>query len=121
MSFKRLIITALIISHLLINCAWAAVHMAESGEAGFEPLHVHTELHDEAQSHQNNPGDLDTATDSDHDDDRCHVHIVYQVATSNHIALSFSNNPLPLYDTRNYLDIDQQPPVPPPTSFSRFL
>lgn len=114
MLFKRLIITVLIISHLLINCSWAAVHMPETPEPGVEPLHMQPHIQNASHTHAD-PSDCLHSSESGHEDDRCHVHIIYQVAQNNAVTLTLNKNSQPLYDTHNYLSLGHQPPVPPPT------
>ena len=113
MPFKRLIITVLIISHLLINCAWAAVHMAEPNEQ-LEPLHMHSLIHDASHMQADNLDMLQSA-ETDHEDDRCHIHIIYQVAQHNSLSVTLNKDSQPSYNTRNYISLGHQPPVPPPT------
>lgn len=106
MSIKRLIISLLIISHVLINGAWASIH--SSSNEGIEALHIHVEA---PHQHSNSDGNADTQVH----DESCHTHLSCQLAYQKTLAWAFQTNPTPCYNTLDYRSLAEQPPVPPPT------
>lgn len=104
---KQLLTFILIVTHVLINCAWASAHLAEGFDKhGYESPHVH--LYSLLSVLE------DVGSDDNHDNDEAHIHLMFYlfsvdsfkfeqtiVQKRSHFRIPFENNAVP-------------PPVPPP-------
>lgn len=113
MLLKRLLISTLIISHLLINCAWAVSHIGDGNEQGYQCLHVHAHHHDTDTNHHNSNTDL---TEDNNHDEGCHIHLVCQVSADNTLHILTSGQQTTGHYQLDYRSLAEQPPVPPPTA-----
>ncbi|MDH5357158.1 MAG: hypothetical protein OEW63_00840 [Gammaproteobacteria bacterium] len=108
---KRLLTFTLIVTHVLINCAWASAHMAEGVDKhGYESAHVHLYTLLSALDDADNG---DSFLSYDHEEE-AHIHLVFYlfsvdsfkfeqtiVQKRSHFRIPFENNAV-------------SPPVPPP-------
>jgi hypothetical protein len=100
----------LIINHLLIGGAWAAVHIEEGGGPRHASVHVHI--------HTEQAAEIDTTTDNatvDHDE-ATHVHLNFQVGKPAHTQVYPSHANHPAEQAIAYLTRTISPPVPPPNA-----
>ncbi len=108
--YMKSFIYILIINHLLIGGAWAAVHMEEGGGPRHASVHVH--IHAELGA------EIDTATDDapiDHDE-ATHVHLNFQVGNPAHTQVYPMHADHPAEQPIAYLTRTVSPPVPPPNA-----
>lgn len=99
----------LIISHLLINVAWASSHMVEDFvQHAHESPHVHlsTLL-----------SFFDANDDVPHEhEDEAHVHLILYVSGIEHFAISATPGQNSSDTEIPFTNIAASPPVPPPTA-----